>query len=218
MIAFLTTISWSIGIFPFTEAARRLGANSVNHFRLLLAVIFLTIICLVLLPFSLTEFFASPLPEHWLWFGLSGAIGLALGDYFSFTSFAILGTRLGSIFSTLSPAATLLTGFFLVEERINFVGILGILLTIAGMVWLSLSRSETAGIKDVGHGNLKTGIFFGVLSALCQGIGVVMANKGFNYQTGNTPLPFLQATWLRMICATLTIHVFTLFFGKIKKV
>jgi len=239
MIAFCTTLTWSIGIFPFTEASRRLGANSVNHFRLLLAVSFLTIISFTLLPLSLSEFFSSPMPEHWLWFGLSGVIGLALGDYFSFTSFAILGTRLGSIFSTLSPTATLMTGFFLVGERINLVGILGIVLTIAGMIWLSLSRSETAGIKDVGHGSLKTGIFFGVLSALCQGIGVVLANKGFIYHTTsalreglevviankgftyhstNTTLPFLQATWLRMISATVVIHLFTLFFGNMKKV
>ena len=218
MIAFCTTLTWSIGIFPFTEASRRLGANSVNHFRLLLAVCFLTLLALPLLPLSLSEFFTTPLPDHWIWFGLSGVVGLALGDYFSFTSFAILGTRLGSIFSTLSPTATLLTGFFLVGERINLVGILGILLTIAGMIWLSLSRSETEGIKDVGHGNLKKGIFFGVLSALCQGIGVVMANKGFTYHTTNVPLPFLQATWLRMISATVFIHLFTLFFGSIKKV
>lgn len=218
LIAFCTTLSWSICIFPFTEAARRLGANGVNHFRLLLAVSFLTIICFVVLPISFSEFFTSPMPEHWLWFGLSGVIGLALGDYFGFTAFAILGTRLGSIFSTLSPAATLMTGFFLVSERINLIGILGIALTIAGMIWLSLSRSETAGIKDLGHGNLKKGILFGVLSAMTQGIGVVLANKGFTYHSSEAHIPALQATWLRMICATGAIHLFTLFFGNIKRV
>lgn len=218
LIAFCTTLSWSIGIFPFTEAARRLGANSVNHFRLLLAVVFLTILSLLFLPLSFTGIFTNPLPEHWLWFGLSGIVGLALGDYFSFTSFAILGTRLGSIFSTLSPAATLLCGFFIVHERINAIGVGGILLTVGGMVWLSLSRSETAGIKDVGHGDLGKGIFYGILSALCQGIGVVLANKGFTYKLHAADLPFLQATWLRMVCATSFIFLFTILAGRVKKV
>src|SRR4051812_20559133 len=100
-VALGTTLSWSIGIFPFTEAARRMGPNQVNHIRLVFAVVFLTTLSLVFLPVSFTGLFTSPLPEHWLWFGASGIIGLALGDYFGFTSFAVLGPRIGSIFSTL---------------------------------------------------------------------------------------------------------------------
>jgi hypothetical protein len=42
LFALLTTLSWSICIFPFTEATRRLGASPLNHFRLLLAIVLLT--------------------------------------------------------------------------------------------------------------------------------------------------------------------------------
>lgn len=217
IVAFGTTISWSIGIFPFAEGARRLGPNAVNHFRLVLAVIFLTILSLLFLPLSFGDLFSSPLPEHWLWFGLSGVIGLALGDYFAFTSYAILGARISSIFSTLAPAAALFTGYFVIGERINFIGILGILITIAGVIWLTLTKSAKAEMQDHEHGSKETGILYGMLSAVCQGVGIVLANKGFTYQLHSSDLPFFQATWLRMISATVIIFIFSALRGKVKE-
>ncbi|MGQ0828085.1 MAG: DMT family transporter [Bacteroidota bacterium] len=216
LIAFATTLSWSLGIFPFTEAARRLGPIPLNHFRLLLAVLFLTILSVIFLPISFMQLFSSPLPEQWLWFGLSGIIGLTLGDYFGFTSFAILGPRIGSVFVTLSPTATLLLGYFLIDERINFIGIMGILVTISGVIWLTLSRSTQ--VQTHGHefGNIKKGILFGVLSAFCNGFGVVLANKGFTYQQNGVGLPFFQATWMRMVIATVIIYTVSIIRGRLK--
>ncbi|MGZ4159141.1 MAG: DMT family transporter [Bacteroidia bacterium] len=218
LVALCTTLSWSIGIFPFTEAARRMGPNSLNHFRLLLAVFFLTIISLIFLPISFTGLFTSPLPQHWLWFGLSGIIGLAMGDFFRFTSFAILGPRIGSVFNTLAPTAALVAGYFLVHERINYIGVIGILITIAGVIWLTLTRSAKATMRDHEHGKVGKGILFGILSAFCQGVGVVLANKGFQSQIGNSTVPAFQATWLRMVCATAAVFLITIVRGKLKEV
>ena len=141
-----------------------------------------------------------------------------MGDYFGFTSFAILGPRIASIFSTLAPTAALITGYFLIDERINFIGIVGILITIAGVIWLTLSRSAQAQMHDHEHGSVKTGIVFGALSAVCNGVGTVLANKGFTYQQNKIDLPFFQATWIRMIGATLFIFLITIVRGKFKTV
>lgn len=216
-IAFCTVLSWSIGIFPFTEAARRIGPNPVNHFRLVLAVILLTIILLLFFPLSPKELFSAPLPEHWLWFGLSGIVGLSLGDYFGFTSFAILGTRLGSIFSTLSPGAALIFGFILLGESINMVGVFGMTVTILGVVWISLSKKEKAKIQDLGHGKVEKGFLFGILAALCQGIGLVMAKKGMSYSIESNEISSIHIAWMRMIVATLVIYLITTLRGKLKE-
>lgn len=217
LVAIGTTISWSIGIFPFTEAARRLGPNTVNHFRLLMAVGFLTILSLVFLPINIAQLFTTALPEHWLWFGLSGIVGLAMGDYFGFTSFAILGPRIGSIFSTLAPAAALSVGYFMIGERINMIGIIGIIITIGGVIWLTLTKKAKSEMKDHQYGSIQKGIVFGILSAVCQGVGVVFANKGFTYQQNNTDLAFFHATWLRMISATAIIFLLSGIRGKLKE-
>jgi drug/metabolite transporter (DMT)-like permease len=217
MIAVATTLSWSIGIFPFTEAARRLGPNAVNHFRLVLAVIFLSLICTIFLPLNFITLFSSALPEHWLWFGLSGVIGLALGDYFAFTSFAILGARVASIFTTLSPAAALSTGYFVIGERINYVGVIGILITIGGVIWMTMSKAAKSAMSDHEQGRKERGIFYGILSAACQGVGLVLANKGFTYLNEESNISAFQATWLRMLCATAVIFIITAFRGKLKE-
>src|ERR1039458_2174708 len=156
-IAGLTTISWSICVFPFTEAARRLGPSSVNHFRLVLALIIVTLITIFAFSFSLSQLFTIPSWNNWFWLGISGFVGLTLGDYFGFTTYAILGTRIGSVFNTLAPGAALLLGFLILGETLNWVGLTGIAISVAGIIWLTLNKKETEALPDHGHGNIKKG-------------------------------------------------------------
>src|SRR5437868_11673400 len=128
LFALITTVSWSIGIFPFTQAARRLGSNALNHFRLLLATVLLAITSFILNAAGFLEIFTANYLNAWLWFGLSGIVGLTIGDYFAFSMYAILGARIGSVLTTLSPAAALLLGFILTDEHISVIGIAGIVI------------------------------------------------------------------------------------------
>src|SRR5688572_12238281 len=130
LAAFATVLSWSIGVFPFTEASRRLGPASVNLYRLLLACVLLTIAAFFFFSTSPRELFTAPLPSQWLWMGISGVVGLALGDHFAFQSFAILGTRVASVFSCLSPGAALLFGYFILDEKISVIGGLGMFVSV----------------------------------------------------------------------------------------
>lgn len=218
IMAILTTLSWTICIFPFTEASRRLGPNTVNHYRLLLAVFLLSIILIAFKGYRFIQLFSEPHLNNWIWLGLSGVIGLTLGDYFGFTMYAIVGTRLGSIFASLSPGAALLFGFILLDETINFIGIIGIIITSLGVAWISLSKAEHAQIPDHGYGKISKGILFGVLSAICQGIGLVLAKKGFFNPNINEEINPIHATWIRMITATITIFAVSVIAGKIKNI
>ena len=217
--ALLTTLSWSIGIFPFTEAARRLGSNSLNHFRLLLATLFLTIASLVVHATGFIQLFNSQYLQAWWWFGLSGIVGLTIGDYFAFSMFAILGARIGSVLLTMAPAAALMLGSFMLDEHISAIGILGIVITIFGVIYVSLGRKVRMKIPDHGHGKISKGIFFGILGALCQGAGLVLAKKGFiAEQQLNYSIHPIHATFIRMIVGTAFIFILTLVAGRFGKV
>ena len=216
--ALLTALSWSIGIFPFTEASRRMNPNTVNHFRLLLGVILLAIYLMISVPMSPRELFSGALPEHWLWFGLSGLVGLALGDYFGFTAYAILGTKTGSVLTTLAPGASLLLGYFMLGEQLNWIGILGMGITIAGIIWITLSKKEQAKIPDNEFGKKEKGIFFGVLAALCQGFGLVLAKKGMSFKVEDMPLSSVHATYIRLFAATAITYFITIISGRIKAI
>lgn len=209
-------VSWSICIFPFTEGARRLGSNSLNHFRLLLAIFFFAI---ANLAFNLEVFlsiFSFSYSNSWLWLGLSGVVGLTIGDFFAFKMYAILNPRIGSVLTTLSPAATLISGFLLLGETINGIGIFGMILTMIGVMSISLGRVERDKIPDRGHGSIFAGIVFGILSAICQGVGLVLSKKGMVHNAEMfSPLP---ASFIRITIAFLSLLLFTVLKGNLKAI
>lgn len=219
LIALVTTVSWSIGIFPFTEAARRLGVNSLNHFRLLLATIMLLLLSVIIDSGSFIRIFTVEYLDGWIWLGLSGLTGLALGDYFAFKMYAILGARKGSVLTTFAPAAALIFGKVLLHEKINFIGVAGIIITILGVISVSFGRRERIKITGNTHGGLATGIFTGIMAALCQGAGLVMAKKGFQMQDLHTSiLNPVHATFMRMVVSFLTLSLITLISGRTRAV
>lgn len=217
--ALLTTLSWSIGIFPFTQAARRLGVNALNHFRLMLATLLIGITSLLIAPLEFRQLFTQEFQLAWLWLGLSGIIGLTIGDYFGFGMFAILGPRLGSVLTTFAPAAALLLGFFLLDEHLSWIGIIGVLVTISGVIWISLGKSEREQIPDHGHGSIFKGVIFGILAALCQGAGLVLAKKGMLAERAlHLEIHPVHATFIRLLIGTSSLFLLTLVLGKIKEV
>lgn len=209
LLALVTTLSWTIGIFPFTKASQLIGANEVNHFRLFLSVIILSTLLILCFNLSFTQLFTQLNYHHWLWLGLSGVIGLSIGDYLSFSAFVYLGPGLGSIFATLAPGAALISGIIILDEHLNLAGTIGMLITLIGVyiILLANKKEET----NTQNPNLKKGLLFGFLSALCQGVGIVFAKKGLS---GNLALTPMHATWIRMLGATLTMYAFTILSGR----
>jgi drug/metabolite transporter (DMT)-like permease len=215
-LALLTTLSWTVCIFPFTSAARKLGPDTVNLFRLLLAFIVLTLVLPLFTGINVFAFATGISSEQWLWFGSSGIIGLALGDHFGFRAFMILGPRLASVFSILSPGFSLLLAYFLVDERINTAGMLGIMLSVLALSWLSFSTAEKAIFRGQDFGKFGFGVVCGFIGAACQGTGIVLANKGF--LAGGESLNPVAATWIRLITGLAVVAVIYFMAGKIKPI
>ncbi|MCB0396298.1 MAG: DMT family transporter [Flavobacteriales bacterium] len=216
LIAVGTTMCWSLSIFSFTEGARRIGANVLNHFRLVIATLLLTIMASVAMGISPIKLFTTPLPSHFIWLGLSGIIGLALGDHFNFTSFAILGARLSSAFTTVAPIAALAGGYWLLGETLNVFGIVGMLVTISGILLLIFNKPKREEGFTEEHGSFGKGVVYALAGAVCQGTGLVLAKKGL---TQTTPgLHVLHATWIRMVTGTIAIYTITILSGRLRRV
>ena len=214
--ALLTTLSWSICIFPFTQAARRLGINSLNNFRLILATFIIGIISIIGGFENFTQIFTAGYANAWLWLGISGVIGLTIGDYFAFAMYRILGARIGSVLTTFAPAAALILGSLIIGESISVIGIIGIAITITGVNFVSLGKSEIEKIPDHGHGSIAFGIISGILAALCQGAGLVLAKKGLMSHS-TIPLNPIHATFIRLIAASSSLILFTMLSGQSKE-
>lgn len=216
-VALLTTLSWSICVFPFTVAARKLGANLLNHLRLLMAVLLLTLVLLTVFGYSPRSLFTSPSAHQWLWLGISGITGLTIGDYFAFRAMSLLGPRMSSVFSTTAPMAALLAGMVLAGETLNLPGIAGMLVTLAGVTWLGLSKNDPAVIHLSARDRV-WGLVFALLSPVCQGLGLAFARFGLEHDAAEQGLLPMHAAWMRMCIATSSLFLITLASGRAGKV
>ncbi len=212
VFAFTASIGFAAASFPLTELSRKFPVGRLNLMRLVFAALLLYATALMLERDTALSVFTADYAQAWLWLGLSGIISLALGDQVFFRCFSILGPRLGSVLTTFSPASALLFGIFMVGETINWVGIAGILVTIAGVIGISLGRAQRNDIPDHGHGSVLKGIALGAVASVCHGIGIVFAKKAFILQTeAGHPIGPVSATLLRVAAGAAILLLITVF-------
>jgi len=215
--AFAATLCWAIGAFPLTNASRQLPVNSMNHLRLLLGTVLVLIGAIAIEGHNFFAIFSAAYVKAWLWLGISGIVALVVGDFFSFRSYAILSAQHGSVLTTLSPASALIFGILLVNENINWIGIAGMIITIVGVMSISLGRSQRSTIPDHGHGSITKGIVFGILAACCHGAALAFSKKGFVLQAAEQhSVGPLSATFIRLIAGLLFVYAISFFTGKLK--
>ena len=112
---------------------------------------------------------------------LSGIFGLALGDAALFTAFHRLGPRrTGILFATNAPMTAILSAIIF-EERFSASSLAGTVLISVG-VTLAIAYGTRGAQRhhweDV-QGSLIVGVGFGLLGALGQSIGVLLADPAF---------------------------------------
>jgi drug/metabolite transporter (DMT)-like permease len=152
--ALLTAMCYSISSIFFTFAGRKFGPLVSNRLRLIVAILLLGITHWIV--------FGNPFPldsgiQRWFWLGISGIVGLAIGDLFLFQAYISLGPRLGLLFLSLSPALASLLAWLLLGETLSGGNILGIILTLVGIVWVVLeSNTQEKSIIDTNIGIART--------------------------------------------------------------
>lgn len=192
-----TLISWSFGTLTFLKASRLMDPGLLNRARLGLAVIVTFGIACIAAGCWPWELIASTPQSAWIWLGFSGLVGLAIGDLFGFTSLRILGARRQSVIGTTAPAASAIVGLAMLGETLSISDILGIALSIAGVMYAMNNPDEREQVHSEGFGSYSLGILLAIGGAICQGAGLVLAKKGMQ-GPGASIAPF-HATFLRMI-------------------
>ncbi|HEY9888903.1 MAG TPA: DMT family transporter [Candidatus Obscuribacterales bacterium] len=118
------------------------------------------------------------------WLGLSGAIGIGLGDTAYFKAINALGARRALLLESLAPALTALIALGFLDERLGAIAWLGIGLTIAGVAWVIAERVPA---RDGATQHWGSGLGWGLLAALGQASGAVMS-RGALADTAVDPL------------------------------
>lgn len=205
LAAIITSITYAANSTLFTVAGRKVGSKVVNRVRLAAACVFLGIGGWV--------FTGNPWPvdagwERWLWLGLSGVIGLVVGDAFLFQAFVWIGPRISMLMMSLAPIIAGLTAWIFLGERLSGIQIAGVLITLLGVSWVILEKNQISVDKK---DNYLKGILYGLGAATGQGLGLVLAKPGL----GDDYFP-ISANFIRMVTAFVVIWLITLVQGKIR--
>jgi drug/metabolite transporter (DMT)-like permease len=204
LAALATSFFFALTALIFTQTGRMVGSQVTNRMRLTFALVYLIVINVI--------FFREPLPfsaesSRWFWLGLSGVIGLSLGDAFLFQSFVSVGPRLGTLLLSLAPIFGSIIAWVFFGEMLTLLQVTGIVLALVGIAWVVMSHEEP---PNTTQGHTRRGMLFGVLAGLGQAIGLVLSKQGMFGDFS----PF-QANAIRMLAAVIFIWAWTALEGKV---
>jgi len=206
----LTSCLWTGSSLLFTSAGRRIGSFSVNAYR--------TTIAILLLVCAHVVFLGALLPiasgAQWLWMGLSGVVGLGIGDFGLFAAYVTIGPRRSVLMQASSPIFACIGAYALFGETVSFLSMLGIAVTLIGIVVVLLERGVAFEEKPEANGRKRWGLFFGLISAMGQGFGLVLSKKGM-YVGVSTAMNPVSAALIRMLFAGLFVWTCVIFAGKL---
>jgi len=214
-IAALTTaVCWAFTSLFFTQASRIIGSFKVNQIRLVLAV---SIYCIVLLSTKGRLLPDSVTSHHVFWLGLSGFVGLVIGDGALFKALVMIGPRLAMLLHASAPVMATILGWIFLKEVLGIWDILGIVVTVFGITWVVAERKHRANnFVKTDHpdsGSLARGVILGLVGALGQASGLVIAKHAM-LNVGATVAP-MEASFIRMLVAMCVIWVISALRGKV---
>ncbi|QKV17405.1 DMT family transporter [Oricola thermophila] len=171
LAALAAAMTWAFSAVIAAGPSAELGAIAFNRVRMGIVFVMLA------LYIAVSGGWQSIQAEHVVPLLLSGFIGIFLGDTCLFVTMNRLGPRRTNIlFSTNAPMSAIL-GWMFLGETIVAQKILGIAVVFAGVVLAIVfgkRRSQLDTWESV-KGSFAVGITLGLLAALCQSVGSLIA-------------------------------------------
>lgn len=173
----------------FEVAGKKVGSLTVNIMRLFIGMAFLSITTYftrdMLLPLDATM-------KSYTFLGISGFIGMFLGDLFMFESFVLLGARLTTLIMTLVPVVTALSAWIILGETLTPLEMIAIFLTVGGIILVMYYKGRGGAVK---HTIPPKGILCAIGGVMGQALGMVFSKIGVE---GYDPI---ASTQIRLIVA-----------------
>ncbi|MEA3558972.1 MAG: DMT family transporter [Candidatus Thermoplasmatota archaeon] len=198
---------WALSSTLFTLGGKRQSHQAVNSIRLLGATVMLGLSHL----FLLGTLFPDESLYVYLLLGLSGMIGLALGDGLLMWAHVTIGPRLSMLLMSMVPIVTTTTAWYLMGETIEMMKIFGMIVTISGVSWVILEGSRKSTLFKV----TAFGIALGIGGMLGQAVQLLIAKEAMICMDGKNPA--LTATYIRILFGTAAIWMVSLNRYRLKK-
>lgn len=211
--AVATSFCWTLSSLYFTAAGKRIGWLGVNAYRTIMAIGLLAATHLILLG----TLIPAANESQWFWMGLSGVVGLGIGDSGLFAAYVIIGPRRSLLLMALAPAFAAAAAYVLLGETIDELAIVGIVITLIGVVTVILEGEERSGETRISGGQRVAGVALGLVGAMGQGVGLALSKQGIELNPAAVLNP-LSATLMRLLLGALFIWVLALLSGRLPRV
>lgn len=168
---------WAFASLLFTQLSRDYGPIVMNALKCVVALAMMGVTLLllegVIWPTNV------PANDTWL-LAISGLVGLSIGDTAYFHALTRLGARRALLMTALVPPTTAMLAWPALGEALNAWMLLGMALTMGGVVWVIMERVPTPdGVDEQTESKARTwGIVFALVAVLCQSTGNVLTKMG----------------------------------------
>ena len=195
--------SWTVSAILYKEALAKTKPVSANVVRLAFTGLFLLVLLVFLGKFGVL----TSLPLYVVVLaGVSGLIGLGLGDTLYLLSLKLIGVARAVPITCVYPLFNILWAIFVAKETVTLPVVAGATMIVLG-IWL-LSREHT-GKSDLDRKTLLIGVFFALATALAWSISIAMIDIAVTVpETGSLDHAFVINT-IRVIAIAAYLLVLT---------
>ncbi len=213
--ALFAALLWTANAILFSAAGKRIGSVGVNAFRILVAIVFLTASHIIILE----TLIPAANSAQWFWMGISGIVGLGIGDFALFAAYVIIGPKRSLLLMALAPVSSVIGGYLMLNEELGPLAFLGIAITLIGIIIVVMEKKEDENDFKIEEGKKTYGYILGVIAAVGQGVGLVISKYGMKTVATDPEVPLdpLSATLIRMIVGAVFIWICIMVAGKLPK-
>jgi drug/metabolite transporter (DMT)-like permease len=150
---------------------------------------------------------ATPLSFRPLLFlGISGILGITIGDTLFFAAIPKVRAQTMVLFGLLGQTITVILGVVVLGERLTPLQWAGVAITVVGVTLVSRDEAEADGLP----GESRLGLFYALLAALFGALSVLCA------KTGLGEVSAAQGTFVRILFGGLGLLLFGLITGQVR--
>ena len=191
--ALSAAIIWAMASVVYTGLGQQFAPVVLNLLKGLIAIGF------ILLTLTMSgQLFPTISHTAIVLLALSGVIGIGIGDTAYFRSLNAIGARRSLVMESLAPPLAAILALLFLNDQLLPLAWLGIGLTIAGVTWVVLERTQTDGQP---HPHATRGIAYGILAASCQAGGAVLSRAALV----GTDINPLWSTFIRLGAGVLVL-------------
>ena len=187
---------WSLSITMYSKYGKHVDSILLNVNKNVVAGI-----CLVLTALAMR----TPVPQTFTQvpiLGLSGVIGIALGDTLFFFALMHIGANLTSALQCLAPLISAVLALMFLGENMSDLEVVGMIVTIVAVTGVVLfHKKDQAGTSPVSQRKFALGVAYALASAICHGIGIVMSRHALQ------DIDIVYGTFARILPAVLALAI-----------